>query len=279
MVLGWILLSIGIAGFSLGAYWDLKTTEFPDWLPYSIIVSALGVRGLFAFLYSDLSILTTSILTGLLFLGLGLVLYYTKQWGDGDAWLLGGLGFLFPSETGFITSLYFPFPITMLFNFFIISFIYLLLYSFGMGIRSRHLSRKFFRELRSDLKGICKLTLAFTAAIAAFSLFALSLFPLPPHALWMAAFSPLILLSILFFMRYGRFIEAELFKKRVPVSKLREGDVLSTDKWRGLTKEDIRKMQKIGGTAEIKEGVRFAPVFVITLLVTLFHGNLLFLFI
>jgi Flp pilus assembly protein protease CpaA len=279
MVLGWILLSIGVAGFSLGAWWDLKTTEFPDWLPYSIIVMALGVRGTFAFLYSDLSILTSSVLTGLLFLGFGLALYYTKQWGDGDAWLLGGLGFLFPAETGFAPSLYFPFPVTMLFNFFVIAFIYLILYSFGMGMRSRQLSRRFFVQLRGELKGIGKITLAFTAAVAAFVLSSFYLFGLPHQALWMAAFSPLILLSILFFIRYGRFIESEVFKRKVPVSKLREGDVLASDRWRGLTKKDISRMQKTGGSVEIKEGVRFAPVFVITLLVTLFFGNVLFLFI
>ena len=279
MILGWILLAIGLAGFSLGAYWDIRTTEFPDWLPYSIIISALGVRALFAFFYSDPAILTGSILTGVLFLGFGLALYYTKQWGDGDAWLLGGLGFLFPTETGFAPSSQFPFPVTMLFNLFVISFVYLLLYSFGMGIVSRHLSGRFFSQLRNDLKGIARIALAFTAAVTVFSVFALYYFRIPFHALWIAALSPFILLSILFFMRYGRFIENEVFRKKVPVSKLREGDVLANDRWRGLTREDIQEMQKTGGYVEIKEGVRFAPVFAITLLVTLFYGNLLFLFV
>ncbi|UCD07613.1 MAG: prepilin peptidase, partial [Candidatus Aenigmatarchaeota archaeon] len=118
-MLGWVLLVIGIAGFGLAGYLDLKTTEFPDWIPYFIIVSALVVRGISAWLLQDLSIITESVLIGIVFLAFGLGLYYLKQWGDGDAWLLGAIGFLFPNPSGFqAVTMQFSFPIIMLFNFF-----------------------------------------------------------------------------------------------------------------------------------------------------------------
>jgi len=36
---------------------------------------------------------------------------------------------------------------------------------------------------------------------------------------------PLLVLGLLLFLRYGRFIERTVFKRRVPASKLRPGDV------------------------------------------------------
>ena len=44
---------------------------------------------------------------------------------------------------------------------------------------------------------------------------------------------------------------------------------------RGLTKEEVRKIRKIKKTVWIREGVRFGPVFPISILVTLFIGNLM----
>ena len=121
-MLFWVLLTLSVLGFGYAGYKDLRTTEFPDWLPYVIIVSALVIRGVFAYMLVDWSILTSSVIFGGIFLGAGLVLYYTKQWGDGDAWLLGALGFVYPGTAGMpeIAVSFIPLPLMMLFNFFII---------------------------------------------------------------------------------------------------------------------------------------------------------------
>ena len=71
----WILLAIGVVGFGLAAYWDLKTTEFPDWLPYTMIILALLVRGIASLVLQDWSILTQSVIIGLDF-GLLIILSY-----------------------------------------------------------------------------------------------------------------------------------------------------------------------------------------------------------
>jgi len=122
-MLDFILLAIGIVGFGLAGYWDLKTTEFPDWLPYSMIILALLFRGIFGFIQSDWWILGNSVFVGVVFLSLGLLLYFLRQWGDGDAWLLGALGFLFPTSS-FQINTFFPFPLTILFNFLLVSLVH-----------------------------------------------------------------------------------------------------------------------------------------------------------
>lgn len=271
----WILLSIGIAGFSAAGYWDLKTTEFPDWLPYLIIVLALSVRGVFTFLSGDYWIILSSAVVGALFLGFGLVLYYTKQWGDGDAWLLGALGFLFPYSGLLIRNITAPFPLALLFNFFILSFVYLIFYSVAVGIRTPGTFKKFRKVLGKRAKGISAIGIVFFVATL-FLVFYLSMrFLVPFENLIHLIGIPFLLVALLVFVEYGKFIEKKLFKKKVSVKKLQIGDVPVGKKWRCLTEEELAKLKKKGGKIWIKEGARLAPVFLITLIITIFWGFLL----
>jgi hypothetical protein len=274
-----ILLGVSVAGFGLAGYWDLKTTEFPDWLPYAMIVLALGVRGAFSLLTGDFSYIIYSTITGLGFLGFGLLLYWLRQWGDGDAWLLGSLGFLWPDSGGFTYSGLFPFPATMLFNFFFMAFLYLLAYSLILGLRSRGVPGRFLKELGRSKGELGNVVGGFTVACLGLMGYVAWQFGVPlRELLYVLAFPPL-LLSVLVFARYGRFVEQNLFRKRIRASELRAGDVLVKDRWRGLTEKEVSKLKAKGGELWIKEGVRFAPVFVITVLVTLLWGNLLMLFV
>lgn len=273
-----ILIGISVAGFGLAGYWDLRTTEFPDWLPYAMIVLALGVRGAFSFLTGDLSLIINSVVVGGLFLGFGLGLYWFRQWGDGDAWLLGVMGFLFPDSGSIAVNTVLPFPMALLFNFFFIAFFYLLVYSVGLGVRSPKVARKFVKEIRDARMDLAKIVGGFTAAILVLMAFVVVQLGMP---LWSSAYMlvfPPLLLSVMVFTRYGRFVEANLFRRKVLASKVRVGDVLMDDKWRGLTEEEVGRIHKKGGDVWIKEGVRFAPVFLITVLVTLWAGNLLLAF-
>jgi Flp pilus assembly protein protease CpaA len=275
------LLLLGSTGFLffMAAYWDVRTTEFPDWLPYSIIIVSLALRGVMSLMSWDFSYILNSILIGILFLGFGMGLYYSRQWGDGDAWLLGSLGFAFPDAAGFAYTSFIPFPAAILFNFFFIAFFYLLVYSIALGLMSPDTSRKFIGEMREDLRRMVYMTGGFAVACVATVIFVTSYFAMPVSLFLPVILSPLLLLSVIIFMRYGRFVEANLFKRRVPASRIRVGDVLFDGKWRGLTEKEVRVIRKKGKPVWIKEGVRFAPAFVITIFFTLFYGNILSLFI
>jgi Flp pilus assembly protein protease CpaA len=273
------LLGISVVGFGLAGYWDLKTTEFPDWLPYVMIALALGTRGVFSLLLGSFSYIINSTIIGLAFLGFGLLLYFLRQWGDGDAWLLGTLGFLWPDSGSFPASAFIPFPAALLFNFFFIAFFYLLAYSLILGLKSTEVSRKFLTELGQAKGEIGKVVGVFTLGSIGLIGYVAIQFGVPfLNLIYLLLFPPL-LLSVLVFARYGRFVEENLFKKKVPANKLRVGDVLIEDRWRGLTEKEVDKLKAKGSEVWIKEGVRFAPVFVITVLVTLFLGNLIMLFI
>lgn len=275
-MLGLLLLAVGIVGFGLAAYWDVKTTEFPDWLPYSMIGSALGIRLIFAFMEGNFSIITDSVFTGLGFLALGLLFYFTNQWGDGDAWLLGALGFLFPNATGFSVAATFPFPLLILINFFFISFFYLIAYSIILGLRNPKMLRKFTKSMSKQRKRIVCPIVGFAAACLALMYVLYTYFFLDEYLTGMILFFPFLFAFLMVFVKYGRFVEENLFKKKVNVKDLREGDVPLDERWRVLSKKEITVLKKRGGTIWIKEGVRFAPVFIITLLYTILFGSLVF---
>jgi len=269
----WILAAIGIAGFGLAGYWDLKSTEFPDWLPYSMIILALAVRSVFAWLSSDWGILTSSILVGVAFLAVGLAMYFARQWGDGDAWLLGALGFLFPNPSGFAYFGFFPFPVAMLFNFFLVAFIYIIAYSVVLSLTRPDVYRGFIRSFRREYKGAVMLVGGTTAAYLIFLVTMFLSFRLAPPSPLLAASFPALIAFIVVFSRYGMYIEKNLFKRRIPVSRLRAGDVPVGGKWRVLRPAEVKALKRRGGHVWIKEGVRFAPVFVIALVVTLLFGD------
>jgi len=273
LMIEWILAAIGVAGFGLAGYWDLKTTEFPDWLPYSMIILALAVRGVAAWLLADWSIITSSVLIGVAFLALGLAMYFLKQWGDGDAWLLGALGFLFPNASGFAYSGVFPFPVAMIFNFFLVAFAYIIVYSVALSFTRPDIYSGFIRSFRRDYKGAVVLVGGATAAYLAFLLAMFFTFSLAPPSPLLAASFPALVAFIVVFSRYGMYIEKNLFKRRIPVSRLRAGDVPVGGQWRVLSPKEVKALKRRGGSIWIKEGVRFAPVFVIALIVTLLLGD------
>ena len=88
-----------------------------------------------------------------------------------------------------------------------------------------------------------------------------------------------IILFMMLFWIYAKAIEKTAFRKTIPASQLREGDVILESKiWDGLTKHQAEQLRKSNKKYTIKEGVRFGPVFLITIIITILYGNLFLLF-
>jgi len=279
MLLGLVLLLIGLVGFGLGSYWDLRYTEFPDWLPYSIIILAVAVRGIFSFLMNDWWILMNSLAVGTVFLFFGLGLYFLKQWGDGDAWLLGALGFLFPESSGFVVKTFFSFPITILLNFMFVSLVYLVFYSILIGARNKKIAKKFRDNISGGKRRYAVFLSLFFGVCWGFALYAYVLLSVKISSLFSILMFPFVLTFILAFTNYAKIVETVLFKKKISAKDLKEGDVILDGKWKGLTDIDLKRIRKTKKDVWIKEGVRFAPVFLITMIISIFYGDLVFLFI
>ncbi|MBI4021275.1 MAG: hypothetical protein HY369_03460 [Candidatus Aenigmarchaeota archaeon] len=272
-MLEWVAIAVGLVGFGWAGWLDLKTTEFPDWIPYALIAAGLGIAGAAAGIAGSIQPLLQSALVGLAFLALGHVLYQTKQWGDGDAWLLGALGFLFPSGIGPAVSALPP-ALLLLMMFFVTGFAYMAVYSVAVGFHAGVMTR-FLRSFRKGFVRVAGITVLF--ALLAGGL--LTWYSLPAKALPIFAALPAAVFLLLVFVNYGRYIERQVFRRKIPVRELREGDVPIGEKWKTLSKREIAALKRKGGSVWIKEGVRLSMAFAFTILVQLLAGDLLsFLF-
>lgn len=276
-----LLVLTGLLGFGIAAYYDLKTTEFSEMIPYGMIVVAVLAKLASAYLTGDYSLFFTSVANGILLLAIGLALYYLGQWGDGDAFLLGTLGFLFPiPSAAFSPSFLLPLPASLVFNTFAVGSVYTILFAAFVGFTNRKVVRLFVDDVFSNLLKIAAATVAFFALLVAAPLaigwyLGLSVpAAFVVNSLWSLPF----LVFLVLMWRYARIIDAKMFTKRIAVSGLKVGDVVKTLKlWKGVTKEEVRQFKKKGGYVVVREGLRFAPVFFFAFVLTLVYGDVVLL--
>jgi Flp pilus assembly protein protease CpaA len=264
-----ILFSIAFIGSLAAGLWDLKTTEIPDEIP-----TLMAVFGVFLWILSgNLQGLLFSLAFGTAFLVFGWLLYKAGQWGGGDAKLLSAVGFTLPimnyASSNIINNF---FAINFFFNVFFVGLFYMIVYSVALGSLNRGTFSMFGRNLVKE-----KITLVSVVVLTVISLITFFAFPIFAVPSLFLAFAALLIL----FWKYSKIVESNIFKRKIPVSKLRVGDVLvDSRRWDGLTEEEVSTIKKSGKRfVVIKEGVRFGMVFPIAVLVTYFFGNILFAFI
>jgi prepilin signal peptidase PulO-like enzyme (type II secretory pathway) len=288
-----IAFAAALVGSSVAAAWDLRTTEIPDPIPYAMIAIALIIYGYQSIAAWDYIPLVNSIAVGAVLFGFGFLLYYFGQWGGGDVKLLSAIGFLLPNIDAVYPIfpelyLWFPFPMSYLFNVFFVGAIYMLTYAFGLAL----LNRKIFREFNREVKASAKLIIASSVTLFIVFVFINWYFAkdlrLPSiGSAWdsfilVNSLVPLgVTVGLFLVWKFVRAVESVAFKKRIPVKKLRAGDVLLDSKvWDGITERQLKRIQRSNKRyVWIKEGVRFAPAFPLALLFTVYFGDaILFLF-
>ncbi|MFB6075736.1 MAG: prepilin peptidase [Candidatus Aenigmatarchaeota archaeon] len=280
----YFLILISLIGSGLAGYIDLKTTEIPDEIPLLMVVFGVGVK-ILQFIYTwDIGILIDSIFVGGFYFAFGFAMYYTGQWGGGDAKVLAVVGFLLPSLPSFINpGLMFPFYVSFLVNFFTLGAVYIIIYTFVYVIRNPELSGKFVSNLKGSKKEI-SLFGVFIILITILPTVYLKFYLGLPIDIFMYLLPSGIGLFLLW--KFLKTVENEGFRRKINVEDLEEGDMIGEDikkgdfelkkkLIRGLTKEEVKKIREIKNKIWIREGVRFAPVFPIAILFTLFFGDII----
>jgi hypothetical protein len=268
---------------------DIKTQEIPDFLNFSFI--AIGI-----FIYATKTILTgeiiyflTSLITSLSFLTLGLIMYYTRQWGGGDGKILMGLGALIPVYPSILIEIFSPrtykyFGIDLLINLLLIGAIYGLLFATYLGIKHRKEYSKKLKELYKAKK-TKKLEKLFWATVIIINILSYFLLKDNFQRIMILIFSSLFLL-LNYLLIVLKAIEKITMYKMISTKKLREGDyiikklkkdeeILFTPTVHGVNKNQIQKIQENFSEVEILSGIAFAPAILISTIVTLIFGNLL----
>ncbi len=271
-------LIVALIGSSIASFYDLKTTEIPDEIPYSMIAFALVAYALKSLISWNFYPILNSILIGLGFLGFGFLMYYAGQWGGGDAKLLAAIGFLLPDLPKEIYNSITPFPLSYFFNLFLVGAAYMLIYAIVLAFIKRNIVKNFFEDLKASSK-IFAFGVPSLFSLFLFLHFLLSLYfkvkfdfmSSVKYSLIPLAFSIIVLII----WKFAKNVEEHGFKQKIPVSKLKVGDVLEESKlWEGLTEREVRKIKRSGRKyVVIKEGVRFAPAFPLALIFSLISGD------
>jgi len=179
----------------------------------------------------------------------GLIMYVSGQWGLGDSFLLFSFGLLNLFNNP-LEALSFLILILM------IGVIFIFVYSVLFTI---------FTKKFSKLKLISKISmLVSVASLILFFYFAKSV----ADPIFLALFLAFLYFSLPFLSDVKN-----LMIKKVKISELKEGDVLLDFKvWRGITKEEIEELKKRKVKyVFIKEGVRYAPTFLFSLILLIFE--------
>jgi Flp pilus assembly protein protease CpaA len=278
-----ILVGTALLGSTIAAIYDLKTTEVPDWVFYAMLAVGLPAVTLQALLQQNIEPFVSSLLSGGAMLALGFLMYKVGQWGGADAALLALFGFLLPkAPAGFPAKIIFPFPISLLFNIFVIGAVYMILYAIAYSFKHLEILKKFSLELKASARIIAFASLVLLAIFAALT-WQISRtfgFDLTVYEFLRNVLAPLALtIAIFIIFKFARSVENFGFRKRIPISKLQVGDMLlKTRELVGITQSKIKELKKSGRKyVWIKEGVRFAPTFPIALLYTLYFGDAIFL--
>lgn len=287
-MIGYLFAGIALAGSTWAAIEDLKTTEVPDKIPYAMAVSAVTIRLFYSLHTGDFSHLTGSLLVGAVYLAFGFLLYYSGQWGGGDAKMLAAVGVLLPSlPPEFGATMSFPFPLAYLVNLFFFGSMYMIFYSLVISLLHPKVAGEFFLETKGNYVQVF-FEVFFAVCASILVPFIASRFGGLPQASVYSLTLPLLalLLAMLFLFRFLRVVERVAFRKKVTSDRLREGDMLGEDIGelgmksrliKGLAKEEVEKIREVRKEVWIKEGVRFVPAFPISLAVTLLYGDVSFI--
>jgi len=279
-ILAMTLTGIMLAILTLCALFDIKTLEVPDWLTYGGIIIGIIIHSTISVLQTSYwPVLNSSIGIGAGFL-IGALMYYTGQWGGGDAKLLMAVGALLGVEFD-ITSTSLAFLINLVFAGAVWGIGYLLV----LGIRHARKALRVFNTLRKKHNKILLLNTVLAGIILTAAL--LTDYTLP--------------LALLAFMTYAlaylgvfaKSVELACMHHWITPDKLVEGDwlvhpfmhdnkIIATPSKTGLSVQEVRALKDIDRTQGlgkicIKYGIPFTPAFLISYLFTLAFGNILLL--
>ena len=272
-----LLLIIALIALLIASYCDIKTREIPDWLNFSLIATALGIRTITS-LTQGWSILISGLIGLALCFLLALFLYYSNQWGGGDSKLLMAMGAIIgvqlPINKESFTLIWFIIGLLFL------GMIWGILWMGGIAITKRHLFVVRLKHGLSSSKILHGILALVTLGIAILTIF----YPL---------FWPFLLfpLPIFYLFLFVNSVEKSCFYTRKQPEELTEGDWLAEDVTvngrkimfkRTLTKKDLQQLTDLKkkrriNTVMVKEGIPFIPAFLYSYILVSFFEKYIYL--
>jgi len=267
-----IFIIIALIAVTIGAYTDIKTLEVPDWLNYALIATGIAGNLIYWIFYSDSGYIIRCVLGLGLSLIIGLLMYYTGQWGGGDSKMLFGLGALLGLEYDSF-GLFSKFLINMIFA----GALYGMVFIAVMAFKNK-------KKILQNLKKQRQTHRLYIGIIAIVALIIINFLSITPELKILLC----LLILIMYFMNYllifVRVVEKVSMVKNIDPEKLTEGDwivdeikidgkYITGPKDLGIEKKKIEQLIKFKQEGKInkikvKYGIPFVPSFFIALVYT-----------
>ena len=259
----------------IGTFTDIRVREVPDWINYSGIFAGLGIRLIYSLYSFDWSFILEGLLGFIVFFAIGVVMFYSGQWGGGDSKLLMALGALLGLQLNLSN-----FTIGFIINLMIVGGIYGFIWTSVLALKNRN---RFLKEFKKRLsgRGMHRFIFLGFAIVFFIAAFLISDVIIRFVLFFIALFLPLMNYLILFV----KSVEKSCMLKRVRPNELTEGDWIAKDvfvkkrricgpKDLGIEKHQIRQLIKLKvKSVIIKVGIPFVPSFLMAFLLTLWIGN------
>lgn len=254
---------------------DLKSREVPDWLSFSLISVGLGSSILYALIFAEWRPLAYSVLGFAACWIIGLLMFYSGQWGGGDAKLIMGLG----SVLG-LSWHGFPVLVTFLVLTMVAGAVYGIAYGFFLMAKHWTVFKEGLKKFMASPKVV--LSRRFVLIFALFLAVSALWLPLVMRFLmWCFVVLALIGYYLVLLMKV---LEKTCLIKELPVSKLTEGDWIFKEvkvkgnricgpKDLGISLSQIAQLKKLKvKKVWVKEGIPFVPSFFLAYLLTLWKS-------
>ncbi|MCF7800331.1 prepilin peptidase [Candidatus Babeliales bacterium] len=266
------LVLLGIVWLVFASIQDFKKNEIANWLNFSLIIFALGFRFFYSLFNASPDFVGFEFfIQGIFGLGfffiVSLAFYYSRFFAGGDAKLLIALGailaFYFSIKLNLILFAIF------LFVFLFVGSIYGLFWAGYLSIKNfQNFKKRFFNDLRKN-KNLIKVIFGGVFVLLVAGIF---------NFIFIVYGFVLFIFVLLFF--YLEAVDKSCMRKKIKTSELVEGDWLYNEikiknkkikpHWEGLNKEQISFIRKNLKYVNIKQGIPFAPVFLISFLILVY---------
>jgi hypothetical protein len=288
-----IITSIILIALIVGTITDIKTREVPDWINFSLVGLGLGIRLIVSLISNDFSFIFEGLIGFGVFFVIGLIMFYTGQWGGGDSKMLIGLGALmgipYTNWTSLFVVMKMPF-LSFFINSVIVGSLYGLVWSFYVALLNRKRFLKEFKKAKQMISDLKWVMIILFIILAIFAIIVDDIFvKILIVALIIGVYSSIYLLV------FVKAVEKSCMIKYVSPLTVTEGDWIAKDvyvdgkfisgpKDLGIERKQLRKLINFYKKGKIKKvlikvGIPFVPSFLIAYVLTLFYGNLLLAFI
>jgi len=287
-MIDFILVAVAFLWTLFATASDIKTREVPDWLNYSLVAIGIGLRAIYSIASKEWTFLLYGIAGLFAFFLVGNFLYYTRQWGGGDAKLLMGYGVVFGSYPDtllgyFNPNLNMPFIAIILINILLVGAVCGLVYSVVLAAKNKEKFLKEIKRLGKSKEFIKNGKLVVVVSAAAFII---NLFFINANIkiiLYLFALFALLFYIIFLFIKS---VENIAMYKKVRIEKVTEGDWIANNvvvngrvvyrpERTGITKRNIMMLKRLKvKNVVVREGIPFVPSFFIALIISLIWGNL-----